>query len=172
MKLQLALFTGLAVVFLSFNNGSSATQGTPAMQKANELKPFRSLIRYAIVSNDVVNITGDRKDAQRSIVVLMDAKAFSEENLRSLFPLVSKRFPDPQRLIVHIFTSLEQVRTPEESETPGISEGPGDSSLDNYYRALFIREHDKELIRYSTELPVRGLRTVVLKGRDPQTRRP
>jgi len=126
MKLQLVLFTGFAVLFLVFNNGSSATQNTPAMQKAYELKPFRSSIRYAIVGNNVADITGDRKDAQRVVSVLMDEKAFSEENLRTLFPLLSKRFPDPQRLIVHIFTSLEQVRTPEESETPGISEGPGD----------------------------------------------
>jgi|GEM_PF-3437244 len=172
MKSPVVLVAGLVLLFPSFDNGLRATQGTPPMQKASELKRFRSSIRYAIVGNDVANITGDRKDARRFVGVLMDEKAFSEENLRSLFPLLSKRFPDPQRLTVHVFTSLEQVRTPEESDTGGISEGPSDFSLDNYHRALFIRDDGNELIRYSTELPVRGLRTVVLKGRDPQTRRP
>lgn len=171
MKSPVVLVAGLVLLFL-FNNGLRATQGKPPTQKASELKRFRSSIRYAIVSNDVANITGDRKDARRFVGVLMDEKAFSEENLRSLFPLLSKRFPDPQRLTVHVFTSLEQVRTPEESDTGGISEGPSDASLDNYHEALFIRDDGNELIRYSTELPVRGLRTVILKGRDFHTRRP
>src|SRR6185436_379894 len=104
MKSPLVLVAGLVLLFPLFNNGLRATQGTRPMQKASDLKPFRSSIRYAIVGNNVADITGDGKDAQRVVGVLMDEKAFSEENLRTLFPLLSKRFPDPQRLIVQVFT--------------------------------------------------------------------
>lgn len=52
----------------------------------------------------------------RLVTVFMDHKSFSETNLRELFALLSKRFPKPDTLTVGVFTSLEQLPTPEEED--------------------------------------------------------
>src|SRR5436853_2128751 len=94
---------------------------------------FRSPFRYAIVGNEIVNPTGHPEDAFRYVVILLDGKAFSEDTLRSLFKLVSSRFPAPRRLDVQVNTSLEQVETPEEHEQGKVSESSGDTNMDKYH---------------------------------------
>ena len=48
--------------------------------------------------------------------MLLDPKSFSEENLKQLFALLSKRFPEPTELVVNVYTDLEDIMTPEEGD--------------------------------------------------------
>src|SRR5574341_2511954 len=129
---------------------------------------FQSPVRYAIVENKVVSLTGDSEQGYRYVVILLDERAFSEDTLKSLFKLVSARFPTPHHLNVQIYTSLEQVETPEEYEQGRVSESPGDPNMDKYHWAFFIRTNDSELIRYNPKPPNPAMKTVVLKGKDPK----
>lgn len=130
-----------------------------------------SSFRYVIVNNEVINDSGDPKDAYRYVEVLLDEKAFSEETLKKLFKLLSKRFPKPSTMDVSVSTNLEQVDTPEERDEPKVSEAPANPSLDRYPSALLIRKDGNELFRYTSNPPNTDMKTVILKGRDPQAPR-
>jgi len=89
------------------------------------------------------------------VEVLMDKNAFSESSLRILFQLLSQRFPKPELLMMDIFTSLEQIDTPEESDRKMHHSEPN-AQLYNYHLAYMERAKDTELIRYTTSLPSAG----------------
>ena len=130
----------------------------------------RSPFRYVIVFNEVIDDSGNPpKDAYRYVEVLLDEKAFSEETLKELFKLLSKRFPKPNAMHVEVSTNLEQVDTPEERQAGKMSEAPGNPALDRYPSALLIRQGGNELFRYTPTAPNTDMKTVVLKGRDPQS---
>lgn len=77
------------------------------------------VFRYAIIYNDPpLNGVG------RDLTVMMDPSEFSEVNLRLLFDLLKQRFPELPGFTVYIQTSLQDIATPEERDTPGFSEGP------------------------------------------------
>lgn len=159
-----ALCAPLLVIVFGVVRGVNSHNLSETMQKRPER--FRSPFRYAIVGNEIVNPTGHPDDAFRYVVVLLDEKAFSEGTLKNLFKLVSARFPTPSRLYVQVYTSLEQVETPEEYEQPKVSESPDDPPhTDKYHWALFIRELDRELFRYNPKPPDKTMKTIVLKGK-------
>jgi hypothetical protein len=166
--MQIGLATGLCISFLLIANGFAEDNHSPILQEQSRHKPYRSPFRYVIVSNEIINVTGDAEDAFRHITVLLDERSFSEQTLKELFMLVSKRFLQPSRLEIRVYTNLEQIDTPEEKDLGGESELPYDPTTDKYHRALFIRSRDGgELFRYSVSTPVRSLRTVIIKGKDP-----
>jgi hypothetical protein len=167
-SLRSGLCAALLLFGLVFPDGELSDAHSRSMQKEN--KQLRSSFRYAIVSNEIVNVTGDAADAFRYVVVLMDQKAFSEENLKELFKLVSARFPTPNRLDVQVYTNLEQVETPEEHEQGKVAESPDNPVIDKYHWALFIRSQGNELIRYNPNPPDRKMKTIILKGKDPTVR--
>jgi len=77
------------------------------------------VFRYAIIYNDpAANGVG------RDLTVMMDPSEFSQSNLRLLFDLLNQRFRDLPGFTAYIDTSLQDIATPEERETPGYSEGP------------------------------------------------
>jgi hypothetical protein len=148
--------------------GVNGNRVSPAQKHYNYRSPFR----YVIVSNEIIDGRGNPKDAFRYVEVLLDEKAFNEETLRELFKLLSKRFPKPKSMDVSVSTNLEQVDTPEEREAGKISEAPANPTLDRYPSALLIRQDDNELFRYTPNTPSTKMKTVVIKGRDPQERKP
>lgn len=165
LKLCIALLSvtlALPVTIHSYDNDANAQK---------QVRRFQSAFRYAIVSNDIVNTTGDTNDAFRYVGVLLDEKAFSEHNLKALFKLVSARFRTPDRLEVQVYTSLDQVETPEERDYAIASESPDDPKSDKHHWALFIRSIDNELFRYNPNPPHKRMKTIVLKGRDPTDRK-
>jgi hypothetical protein len=92
------------------------TSASPNTSQAFSLPVFR----YAIIYNDpAANGVG------RDLTVIMDPSEFSESNLRLLFNLLKQRFRDAPGFTAYIDTSLQDIATPEERETPGYSEGPG-----------------------------------------------
>lgn len=56
------------------------------------------------------------KDAQRRMTILILDSQFSEPNLRKVFELIKKRFPQPLHLEIEVQTSLAVIETPEERE--------------------------------------------------------
>ena len=122
--------------------------------------------RYVIIC-DPINVT-DPNDPPRRIDVLLDPKAFSEETLATLMRILSKRYPEPEWMIVHVWTNLEQVHTPGE---PRMSEAPYNPILDEYHRAILIRKDGNELFRYNPNPPSTRMKTVILKGEDPYSKK-
>ena len=122
-----------------------------------------SEFRYVILSNEV----GGYDKPTRTVSVLLDETSFSENTLVKLFSLVSKRFPEPQRLQVWVSTSLWQLATPEEAAMPVISERGDDPHDDLHPRALLMRQDGNELFRYTPKAPYVNMKTVILKGKDP-----
>jgi hypothetical protein len=144
--------------------GQSIVSYTSLQQNIPPRTTFRSPFRYVIFEDKQTNPTNTDETSLRVISVLMDKVAFSESNLIELFSLISKRYPAPKRLDIWVFTSLEQVSTPEERDV-GYTSGDNDrKEMDFHHLAIFIRSADgTELFRYSTKLPANKLKTVILR---------
>lgn len=147
----------VTIFFLMVSGGVIAQEG----QKIDERHTAE--FRYIILSNDV----GGYDKPMRSVSVLLDESAFSEGTLKKLFSLVAKRYPEPQRLEVWVSTSLWQLATPEEADMGMISERGYDPHDDLHPRALLIRQDGNELFRYTPKPPYVNMKTVIIKGEDP-----
>lgn len=158
----------LKVVMGSFLIAVSAplvnTLGFYGLQDKSSSNPHRSNFRYVIVFNNYLH-------NGRLLFVLMDERAFSEANLRELFKLISKRFPEPDELHVAVFTSLEQIPTPEEMDyaaksSPNSEEVLNLTNAKNYPFAYYDRAHGHEIFKYSTGSSNGTEKTVIIKGVD------
>lgn len=136
---------------------------------------YTSPFDYVIVQDKVMVDYDDPAYTHRNVIVLLDSKAFSEETLRQLFALLSKRFRSPDRLTVDVYTNIEQVDTPEEREAGKIffessigagKPSPKELNLRKYPYAILIRQNGNELFRYKRKVRYSKLKTVVLKGKD------
>ncbi|MBL8125173.1 MAG: hypothetical protein JNJ39_13800 [Blastocatellia bacterium] len=103
--------------------------------------------RYVITENSIDD-PDDPKIASRHIELLLDQRSFSEQNLKLLFTLVSKRFPQPNLLFVDVYTSLEQAPTPEERDLGGTS-NLEDQTNNRHLWAIYVRNKNDEYFRYS-----------------------
>jgi len=151
----------------SAGQGSGNAADVLAGNRFQEQK--QNTFRYVIVGDELQGEDGTAP-AQRTIAVLMDEADFSEEVLKSLFILVSKRFPSPAWLEVEVFTNVTQLLTPEEYDEGQMSErkpDDRDAAFDRHHFALLMRIGENELFRYDPNPPSRQLKTVILKGRDP-----
>jgi hypothetical protein len=90
---------------------------------------------------------------------------FSEEALTEVFKLLSKRYPDPKWLNIWVYTSLEQLSTPEEKDfSVSISEPDSDQESDKYHWAFYVRKVDgRESYRYNARPPTNYTKTVIIK---------
>jgi len=163
-------------------------------QVASRHETSSSSFRYVIIYNEVVdavhNLDSSRTGPkQRFVDVLMQEEAFSEENLRTLYQSISKRFPEPQHLSVSVVTNISDTETPDEHEGPHSSEsGPPTPPKSNsgpssditvasngieHPRATFIRTDKAEMIRYRYPTP-KGVKLgeIVLRGPDSEKTKP
>lgn len=120
-----------------------------AQQAKQPISPPHSDFRYLIVKNLPLH-------KGRLLQVLLDPKAFSEMNLRKLFLMLSERFPEPYQLAVGVYTSLEQLPTPEEEDYLASSEQEEPennltliSNIEKYPGASYNRDEGKEVFNYS-----------------------
>ena len=125
---------------------------------------YRRPFRYIIYLNEVGEDNGPQ-ERSRYLEVLLDRKAYSEKTLRELFHLLSERFPEPVDMDVQVFTSIEQVPTPEEMGR-GASEQPDNPWVEKHPSAFMIRRSENEIIRYFYRYPYRVEKTIVIKGED------
>lgn len=108
----------------------------------SETTPFRSPFRYVIVAgvSDLEKYV-NRFDDSLSLEVLMEDRSFNERNLRQLFELISKRFPNQKLLSIDVYTTLDAIKTPEENDRSNLK-GP----IEDYKRfkyAFFYRRPNK-----------------------------
>lgn len=145
---------------------SQDNQTTNVKSELN-LRTGKSPFRYIIFYNSVDNMFNS-KLPQRTLSVLIEQKAFSEENLNKLLQLIGSRYPAPNWLNINVYTSLEQILTPEEADTPKISGGgKTENEMYDYPYALIIRFQENEIFRYTANPPTKTLKTVIIKGKDP-----
>lgn len=172
MKAKMILSVLLCVSLFLIGCGLAEANGRYMLQGSDQRRSSRVPFRYVIISNEVNGKPSAPNDGYRYVEVLLDDRAFSESNLKELFKLVSRRFPTPRVLHVQVYTSLEDVETPEERDAGRASEGPDDPSADRYHRAFYLRDADgDEWFSYNPNPPSREIRTVVLKGSNPQAQR-
>jgi hypothetical protein len=156
----------LAIIFVV--GDTSIAGGMRAQQHENKPSPA-SAFRYAILRNEVIEgktYPFGTPSRFRGVDVLMDAKSFSETNLRQLVQLLSKRFPDPERLLVNIYTNLEDVLTPEEAELPFPSGSKVPEPDLKYAWAFYLRINDDEHFEYCTREPGAPVVTVTLRKKE------
>jgi hypothetical protein len=145
------------------------TIGNPAgHQERPSPVPPRPPFRYAIIRDRTLEGTyypegGDFR--VRHVDVLLDPKSFSEESLRQLVSLLSKRFADPKNLLISIYTSLDDVLTPEEAEYISPPDSVVDLRTPKYAWAFYIRNSDGEHFRYHTKEPGSIVKTVNLRDK-------
>lgn len=110
-------------------------------QKDKQISPFR----YVIAFNDVA--TPCKKcSSLRFLTVLMDKEAFTDENLKKLFNLLSSRFPKPLDMSVSVDTDLADILTPEEKETLAVHSEKKGFSYSHSSGAFMIRTEQESVI--------------------------
>jgi hypothetical protein len=173
IKVAIRLCWFFFVILILVINGLAKINKSDPRPGTIQDKPYRSPFRYIIISSELRNDGLSPKDAQRSLSVLLDEKAFSEDTLKQLFKLLSKRYPDPKWLNVWVYTSLEQLGTPEERDSnPEISESDSNQELDKYHWALYIRSIDgSELYRFNPNPPATKMKTIIISGKTRHHRR-
>lgn len=124
------------------------------------------LFHYVIIKTDVMD-TDQPSMATQSVVVLMDEKAFSEDNLKTLFALLSKRFIATPWLDVFVYTSLDQLDTPEQQDAPRPADAKSKPMDCSHRRAFLARHNGNEFLRYTVRSGHCEMKTVILKG-DPR----
>jgi hypothetical protein len=92
----------------------------------------------------------------------MDPAEVTEDNLRLLFGNLSTRYSSPPRLEITVFTDVEQLAPLATGHA--LSGREYDSKVNQ--RADYYRDERKELFSYNPNYPKRGLRTVMLRGKE------
>ncbi|MBX7173976.1 MAG: hypothetical protein K1X72_23600 [Pyrinomonadaceae bacterium] len=116
---------------------------------------------YLVVWNKT---SKERKINERSreVIVFLDEKAFSEDNLKLLFTHLSKKYPLPNSLDITVETNWEKIPIPNDCEGTGISEQPASKDADDYHWATFFRQGNRKFFRYNPVLKNPNIKTVVI----------
>lgn len=140
----------------------AAAQIKPEKNENNQNKEFRSPFRYVIINgvSEVEKYVNRLPDENLYLEVLLEDKAFTEENLKMLFELLSERYRSVPALTIWVYTSLNAVRTPDENDHLNLR-GPIDSYF-KYKYAYFWRNLVTEGFDYS--IPNSTKKTVILKN--------
>ena len=128
---------------------------------AETVRPPSVSFRYVIVFDGPLH-------NGRLVEVLMDPRTFSEKNLMQLFNLIAKRFPEPEELHAGVFTSLEQLPTPEEQDymiKTNTDWLPFMDQVKKWPSAAYSRNAANEGFKYSSAN--RKNITVIIKGSSP-----
>lgn len=106
----------------------AVSSATAISQKAGKhsVGTKASVLRYVIVHNEVDPSLGRGDSDRRFVEALMDPRSFSKKNVAVLGRLVSNRFAAPALLYINIFTSLNDVETPEERDESKVSNSASD----------------------------------------------
>ncbi len=103
-------------------------------------------------------------ESSREVLVFLDEKSFSEENLKILFSYLSQKYKSPNNLEIRVETDWEKIPNNDSCEGSGISGSPNNEDRDNYYWALYVRHNKDEIFRYNPKLKSTEIKTIVLKG--------
>lgn len=112
----------LAIVFSSISKAQNI-----GLAKNNSTN-----FRYLIAFDNVGKIDEDNKRLGRGLIVLIEKSAFTEENLKTLYGLLTKRFIDTNTLTVVVETDINQIPTPEERDSRNFNCSKKKATLGNY----------------------------------------
>jgi hypothetical protein len=152
---------GICLILMAVVVSTSIAQPTNMGANQDSSRPSRPEFRYIILYTSIREFGSEQ---QRQVVVLLDDKAFSEDTLRKLAALLSKRYPEPDWMFAWIKTDLAQVRTPEETDLYGHIGSSGSTTpdtSDNYDVAVFMRNGEDQSVTYHTKPPRRDGRIVI-----------
>ena len=154
-RMILKLLIGMHLAFLC--NGISAQTSRVDSEDCTDGITFNYLITDNLVAKD-------RRPSRRAryIYVFMDENAFSEENLKTLFTVLSRKYPAPQTLDIQVETHWQRVPIPSDCEGSGTSSNP-DDGIDAHW-SVYLRRGKDEIFRYNVELNDTDIKTVVVKG--------
>ena len=154
----------ILVLILTVSGSMGATNNKKEVSAQYRLRASSSF-RYAIVRNEIAKAL-----PVRQVWVLMEEKAFTEENLKSLYQLVIKRYPEPYQMDIWVYTSLQDVPTPEEADSDeGMSEAKDAPPLSGAPTAVCVRNEKGEYINYFYPTP-KGQEhgKIVIRGAEKQ----
>jgi hypothetical protein len=160
----------LAIGFCLYVSGGLAAQTLPSQKDLNSCPESpQSPFRYVITRSDITEGTHypqGGKFRARGVDVLLAEKSFSESTLKQVFALISKRFPGPAELYVSVYTSLDDMLTPEEGEFVVTNCTLNFAKL-KFPSAFYTRDGEREQFVYRS----RGddgffEKTVVLRGKE------
>lgn len=126
--------------------------------------PFSALIYFE-----------DHNDWEYDIRLIMAPEQVTEQNIRLLGKILSRKYPPPKPLAVHVTTDLESPC--QAARGVGGAFDPGENEPKNRQKekkeievrqwAFYTRRADVELFRYNPNYPKdNGMKTVILRGKE------
>jgi hypothetical protein len=106
LKVLISLLLAGGLQVAPFSNCGPSTQEA----RSYPMSVLRSVSFNYLIYADKLDWPDNPVRCRRNLYILTDENAFSEENLKQLFGVLSDAFPDPKALSVMVHTSLEQVR--------------------------------------------------------------
>lgn len=113
-------------------------------------------LRYLVTSDRPVT------DKVREVRIFLDPKAFSNENLRRLFGHISKKYREPDTLLIYVETDWERIVPPDACPS-GDSSLPKDPKENDFHRAFFRRHGSSATFRFNPVLKTTNYETVKLE---------
>ncbi len=166
MKVLIAFFSifvciacGQVISKVASNESNQVIKQDSIVRKNNdECVTFK--FRYLETQNVLYSST------TRHIEIFLDEKAFSEENLITLFAYISKKNPEPQHLTVIVHTNWAQLDFPSDCPGSGASNMPDRPDEYDYLQAIYYRRAKVEYFRYSPTIKVHSskFKQVVLRN--------
>jgi hypothetical protein len=158
----------LLLVFLACERASTQTtneesQNIVAQTPAVEIKT-KDCVTMKFKYLEVANY--NPSPTLRRIDVFLDVKAFTEENLKTLFSYLSDKYTGPKYLIVVVYTDWAQLQNASDCPGTGASNMPRKPDEYDYHKAIFRRYGKNQFFRYNPVLKVEDadFKTVVLSG--------
>lgn len=90
-------------------------------------------------------------DKVRSMTIFLQPEAYSEENLRTMFTHYSRKYPEPESLLINVETDWERLPTADQCPTATSGSGP-DATVNRSHRAKFRRVGGRATFRYNPVL--------------------
>ena len=148
----MGIWIGLLLIF------SITVRGQDVDVDCSDGLGFKYLILYESVDRD----SGDPK--ARQLVIFLDERAYSKENLRKLFIYISNRYPAPENMFVSLETSWDRVRASNDF-CPGSAISGSRPYL--YYSATYHRDESGERFYYVPKIGATNQEKVWIKRRSP-----
>jgi hypothetical protein len=157
MKVLIAFFSifvciacGQVISKVESNESSQATKEDSIVWKENKENNECVTFKFHYLETENVLYT----PVVRHIEIFLDEKAFSEENLKTLFAYISKKNPEPQHLTVIVHTNWAQLNFPSDCPGTGTSNMPARPDEYDYLQAIYYRRAKVEYFRYSPAIKV------------------
>lgn len=145
------------LLFVSVGCGQIATKTTSdefnkTARTASVQKSVKDCVTFKFHYLEIENVL--YSPVVRHIEIFLDEKAFSEENLKTLFAYLSEKNPEPKHLTVVVHTNWAQLGYPSDCPGIGLSNQPARPDEYDYLQATYYRRAKVEYFDYSQALKI------------------